>query len=148
MKEDKEHSLLYHAMHSRPMPGCLPLFFLLAAIVVGLLMLLVEVKMPERVRPMGLGKVTYRNDEITAMRMQLRSPLPLILPVFADPSRKDAAAGQNLPRRFEPALTPAPEQPLFSAVPASMVVDESVLLELPPPAAAPATPDDGKETTP
>ena len=131
-KQQEEHSLLYHAMHSRPMPGCLPLFFLLAALLVTALMLMVEVQMPRRVRPQGQGKVTYRSDEITNMRMQLRSPLPLILPVFADPSRKDVAAGQTLPRRFEPALTPAPEQPLFDTVPASMVIDEQKLLELPP----------------
>jgi len=143
-QEQKEHSLLYHAMHSRPMPGCLPLFFLLAALVVAALMLLVNVQMPQRVRPHGHGKVTYRNDEITAMRMQLRSPLPLILPVYADPSRKDVAAGQTLPRRFEAELFPAPEQPLFDTVPASMVMDETKLLELPP--AAPA--NEAKEPTP
>ena len=143
-KEQEEHSLLYHAMHSRPMPGCLPLFFLLAALLVAGLMLLVDVRMPQRVRPQGHGKVTYRSDEITNMRMQLRSPLPLILPIFADPSRKDVAAGQTLPRRFEPTLTPAPEQPLYDTVPASMVLDEQKLLELPP--AGMLT--DGKEPTP
>ena len=143
-KEQEEHSLLYHAMHSRPMPGCLPLFFLLAALLVAGLMLLADVRMPQRVRPQGHGKVTYRSDEITNMRMQLRSPLPLILPVFADPSRKDVAAGQALPRRFEPALTPAPEQPLYDTVPASMVLDEQKLLELPPAGTLTA----GKEPTP
>lgn len=146
MEDDKEQSLLYHAMHSRPMPGCLPLFFILAAIIVGLIMLCVEVEMPKRIRPEGHGKVTFRNDEITAMRMQLRSPLPLILPVFADPSRKDVAAGQTLPQRFEPALIPAPEQALFDSVPASMVTDERLLLELPP-APTPAN-EKGKEVQP
>lgn len=144
MENKEEHSLLYHAMHSRPMPGCLPLFMLLAAVVVGFLLLWVDVKMPERVRPQGYGKITYRNDAITAMRMQLRSPLPLLLPVFADPTRKDVAAGQNLPRRFEPAIAPAPEQPIFDTVPASMIIDEQRLLELPPQDSA----TEGKEPTP
>lgn len=145
MKDDQENNgLLYHAMHSRPMPGCLPLFFLIAAIIVGTLMLCVDVAMPEPVRPKGHGQVTFRNDEITAMRMQLRSPLPLLLPVYADPSRKDSAAGHKLPAKFEPALAPAPAQPLFDSVPASMVADEHQLLALPP-APAPTT---EKEPTP
>ena len=132
MENKEEHSLLYHAMHSRPMPGCLPLFMLLAAIIVGALLLLVDVKMPERVRPEGRGKITYNNDAITAMRVQLRSPLPLLLPVYADPTRQDTEVGQNLPRRFDASITPAPVQPLFDTVPASMVTDEQQLLALPP----------------
>lgn len=132
MENKEEHSLLYHAMHSRPMPGCLPLFMLLAAIIVGALLLLVDVKMPERVRPEGRGKITYNNDAITAMRVQLRSPLPLLLPVYADPTRQDTEVGQNLPRRFEASITPAPVQPIFDTVPASMVTDEQQLLALPP----------------
>lgn len=143
MKDDQENdSLLYHAMHSRPMPGCLPLFFLIAAIIVGTLMLCVDVAMPQPIRPKGHGQVTFRNDEITAMRMQLRSPLPLILPVYADPSRKDSAAGHNLPDKYNPAPVQSPAQPLFDSVPASMVADETQLLALPP------TPDTGKEPTP
>ena len=127
----REHSLLYHAMHSRPMTGCLPLFFVLAALVVGALMLMVDVKKPEQVRPKGHGKVTYRNDAITSMRMKLHSPLPLLLPVYADPTRKDVAAGQTLPRRFEPALIEAPTQSLLPTEAASIVLDEEKLLELP-----------------
>lgn len=144
MENKEEHSLIYHAMHSRPMPGCLPLFMLLAAIIVGSLLLLVDVKMPERIRPEGHGKITYNNDAITAMRVQLRSPLPLLLPVYADPTRQDVDTGQSLPRRFEATITPAPVQPLFDTVPASMVTDEQQLLALPP--AAPAT--DVKKPTP
>lgn len=144
MENKEEHSLIYHAMHSRPMPGCLPLFMLLAAIIVGSLLLLVDVKMPERIRPEGHGKITYNNDAITAMRVQLRSPLPLLLPVYADPTRQDVDTGQSLPRRFEATITPAPVQPLFDTIPASMVTDEQQLLALPP--AAPAT--DVKKPTP
>ena len=136
---NREHSLLYHAMHSRPMPGCLPLFFVLAAVVVGSLMLLVDVQKPDPARPKGHGKVTYRSDAITAMRMQLRSPLPLLLPVYADPTRKDMAAGQTLPRRFEPAALEAPPQAILPTAPASIALDEEKLLALPP------TSNDGKE---
>lgn len=141
---ENRHSLIYHAMHSRPMQGCLPLFFLLAALVVGGLLLLVDVQKPAPIRPKGRGAVTYRHDELTAMRMQLRSPLPLLLPVYADPTRKDDASGQTLPRRFTPGiLTPQP-QPLFATTPASMVMDEAQLLELPAPTQTLPT---GKETT-
>ena len=132
MKTEEEHSLIYHALHSRPMPGCLPLFMLMAAIFVGVMLLMVDVKMPERVHPEGHGKITYNNDAITAIRMQLRSPLPLLLPVYADPTRQDVDSGQNLPRRFEPSITKAASQAIFDTVPASMVTDEHLLLALPP----------------
>ena len=143
MKKE-EHSLLYHAMHSRPMPGCLPLFFTMAAVVVGVVLLLVNVQF----RPVPsaeskpVAQVTYYHDVITAMRMQLRSPLPLLLPVFADPTRKDAAAGASLPQKYEPSVRSAPMPPLFEAVPASMLVDERDLLALPPAGAHPSA--DGK----
>lgn len=143
MKKE-EHSLLYHAMHSRPMPGCLPLFFTLAAVVVGAVLLLVHVQFRAVPRPESkpVAQVTYYRDEITAMRMQLRSPLPLLLPVYADPTRQDAAAGASLPHKFEPSIQSAPMPPLFGNTPASMLLDEQALLALPPQ----ADPTAGKET--
>ena len=75
--KDKEHSLLYHTMHSRPMPGCLPLFFLLAMIVVGTGLWFAPVEMPERVRPKGVGKVYVKNDRLTDFVLRRKSPLPL-----------------------------------------------------------------------
>lgn len=141
----EEHSLLYHAMHSRPMAGCLPLFFLLAAIVVGSVLLFVEVDMPKPVRPQGHGKVMFMNDEITDMRLQLRSPLPLILPPYVDPTRQEAAADHNLPRKASPELQPSPGTQIFERYPDSMILDEERLLQLPPqsqqPAPAPSAED-------
>lgn len=148
MKKE-EHSLLYHAMHSRPMAGCLPLFFLLAAIVVGSAFFFVKVDMPEPARPQGHGKVMFINDEITAMRMQLRSPLPLILPAYVDPTRVETAAGHSLPRKAEPELRPSPGTHIFERYPDSMILDEKRLLELPPPAATPAEqPSENREEPP
>ncbi len=145
MKKE-EHSLLYHAMHSRPMPGCLPLFFIMAAVVVGAVLLLVNVQIRPVPRPASkpVAQVTYYHDVITAMRMQLRSPLPLLLPVFADPTRRDTDAGAALPQKYEPSIRSAPMPPLFGDTPASMLLDEQELLALPP-VAAPSTA--GKETS-
>ena len=131
MKKE-EHSLLYHAMHSRPMAGCLPLFFLLAAIIIGSAFFFVEVYMPKPTRPQGHGKVMHINDEITAMRMQLRSPLPLVLPAYVDPTRVETAAGQTLPRKATPELHPSPGTHIFERYPDSLILDEKRLLQLPP----------------
>lgn len=156
MKKE-EHSLLYHAMHSRPMAGCLPLFFLLAAIVIGCAFFFVEVHMPEPTRPQGNGKIMHINDEITAMRMKLRSPLPLILPAYVDPTRIEAAADQTLPRKATPELQPSPGTRIFERYPDSLILDEKHLLQLPPPsqpqpveagAAPSATPEQGDREEP
>ena len=149
--KNEEHSLLYHAMHSRPMAGCLPLFFLLAAIVVGGVFFFVEVSMPGPVRPQGNGKAMFMNDEITDMRLQLRSPLPLILPAYVDPTRQEAAAGQKLPRKATPELQAAPGTRIFERYPDSMILDEERLLQLPPatqenaPSPTPPTAEDREE---
>lgn len=139
--EKEEHSLLYHALHSRPMAGCLPLFFLLAAIAVGSALLFVKVEMPRGVRPEGLGKAMFINDATTATRLKLRSPLPLILPAYVDPTRRETAAGQTLPRKAEPKLQPPPPSRIFSPHPTSMILDEDALLKLP----EPAQPESGEQ---
>lgn len=135
--KDKEHSLIYHALHSRPMPGCLPLFFILAALVVAFVLYHVQVKPSPELQSEGVARISLRSDELTAMRMQLRSPLPLLLPVKVDPTRREQA--EMLPRRSSPALQEAPMQPVFHGPHTSMLIDEAELLELPPPA---------EETTP
>lgn len=130
--KDKEHSLLYHTMHSRPMPGCLPLFFLLAMIVVGTGLWFAPVEMPERVRPKGVGKVYVKNDRLTDFVLRRKSPLPLHLPLHADPEYQEdlAAASMSLMRRAQ--IVPPPPQELFDPAADSAVLDAAALLELPP----------------
>lgn len=130
--KDKEHSLIYHALHSRPMNGCLPLFFIISAAIVAAVVLLVEVKPNPQIQSSGKAQISLRSDELTAMRMQLRSPLPLLLPVKVDPTRQETA--ETLPRRSAPILQEAPMQPVFTGPRASMLISDAELLELPPPA--------------
>lgn len=130
MKE-KEQSLLYHTMHSRPMPGCLPLFFLMAMVVVGLGLWFAPVEMPERVRPKGVGNVYVKKDRLTDFVLRRTSPLPLHLPIHADPEYQEDAAAAAMPLlRPVDILTP-PANALFTQAPDSAVLDAEALLALP-----------------
>lgn len=129
--KDKEHSLLYHTMHSRPMPGCLPLFFILAMIVAGVGIWLSPVEMPERVRPRGVGKVYIKNDRLTNFVLGRQSPLPLHLPLHADPEYQEDVAAASMPLLRPVKLMPAPPQPVFNTAADSAVLNEASLLELP-----------------
>ena len=95
--KDKEKGLLYHTMHSRPMPGCLPLFFLLALGVAALCIWIAPVKMPERVRPKGTGQVFVKTDRLTHFLLRRQSPRPLHLPNSADPEYHEDAAAAAMP---------------------------------------------------
>ena len=77
------------------MPGCMPLFMLLSALLVGGLMMLVQVDTPKRLRPKGEGNIYYRDDAILRYQISQRCPTPLHLPSALDPVRQvhDAAAG-------------------------------------------------------
>lgn len=123
--------LIYHSLHKRPMPGCLPLFFMLAALVSGLVMWLVEVKLPEPFRPRGTGVVHYRNDELTRFQVRQRSALPLRLP--GDPATQLPGPLHTLPLTRAVELQPAPPLPITTEPPDSAVLDAASLLRLPPP---------------
>ena len=145
MKRDKEHSLLYHTMHSRPMPGCLPLFFLLALVVAGGILWLVPVRMPERVRPKGPGKVYMKNGRLADFVLRRSSPLPLHLPMLADPEYQEDAAAASMPLRQPVRILTPPRAELFDSVLDSAVLSGADLLALPgseqtAPAPAPVTP--------
>lgn len=131
MKRDKENSLLYHTMHSRPMPGCLPLFFLLALIVAGVIIWLVPVKMPERVRPRGAGEVYMKNGRLADFVLRRSSPLPLHLPLLADPEYQEDAAAASMPLRMPVRILTPPKAELFESVLDSAVLSEADLLALP-----------------
>lgn len=137
----KEQSLLYHTMHSRPMPGCLPLFFLMAMALVGLGLWLAPVDMPDRIRPKGVGKVYIKKDRLTDFVLRRTSPLPLHLPMHADPEYLEDAAAASMPLLRPVQIQTPPPNPLFSQAPDSAVLDAAALLALPGepvPAAEPA----------
>ena len=133
--KDKEHSLLYHTMHSRPMPGCLPLFFLMALVVVGAGMWFAPVEMPRRVMPKGVGRVGVKNDRLTDFVVRRTSPLPLHLPLHADPEYQEDMAAASMPLLRPVAILPPPPMPIFDAAPDSSVLNAEELLAYPEPPA-------------
>lgn len=131
--KNKPAKLLFHSLHSRPMPGCLPLFFLMAAAVTGVVIALVHVTLPQQLRPRGVGNVYYRNDELTRFQVRQSSALPLRLPAYADPAAHSPAEAPGLPLKRELTPLPAPPYSLLSdAAPDSAVLDAGSLLALPP----------------
>ena len=133
--KDKEHSLLYHTMHSRPMPGCLPLFFLMALVVVGVGMWFAPVEMPKRITPKGVGYVVVKNDRLTDFVVRRTSPLPLHLPLHADPEYQEDMAAASMPLLRPVAILPPPPMPIFDAAPDSSVLNAEELLAYPEPPA-------------
>ena len=129
--KDKEHSLLYHTMHSRPMPGCLPLFFGLAVIVVGCIVWFAPVEMPERVRPEGLGRVSVKDGRLINFIVKRQSPLPLHMPLHADPEFREDVAAAAMPLLRPARLEPLPPLPLFDPAADSAVLSAEKLLALP-----------------
>lgn len=131
MKTNKEHSLIYHSLHSRPMPGCLPLFMVFAAIFLGGVMLLVQVAMPKRVRPQGEGTVYYRDDAILRYQINQRTPLPLQLPSSLDPTHTEEVVVPVLSWVKPNSLLPLMSPRIYSPAPDSAVLNAEELLELP-----------------
>ncbi len=140
----KEHSLLYHTMHSRPMPGCLPLFFLMAMVVVGAGMWFAPVEMPKRPVPKGVGRVYIRNDRLTDFMLRRMSPIPLHLPLHADPEHQEDMAAASMPLLRPVTILPPPPMPMFDEAPDSAVLNAADLLaypDVPAPAAPPVAPE-------
>ena len=129
--KDKEHSLLYHSLHSRPMPGCLPLFFLMAMVVVGVGIWFIPVKMPERVLPKGVGRLYVKNDRFTDFILRRTSPIPLHLPLHADPEHQEDVAAASMPLLRPVEILPPPPMPLFDEAPDSAVLNAAELLAYP-----------------
>lgn len=137
--------LIYHSLHKRPMPGCLPLFFLLAALATAGVIWLVRVKLPEPFRPRGVGDVQYRNDELTRFQVRQRSALPLRLPQYADPAAQLPLEQRELSTARRAELQEAPPLPLTTEPPDSAVLSAAELLELPPAEPAEAEGKEGGE---
>lgn len=125
--------LIYHSLHKRPMAGCLPLFFVLAALVVAGVAALVKVVVPEPPKPRGVGNVYYRNDELTRFQVRQRSALPLRLPAYADPAARPAIPEHELPLYRELELLPLPPLHSIQPPPDTAVPGAEGLPELPPP---------------
>lgn len=160
MNNKEESSLVYHLEHGRSMPGCLPLFVLIAGVLAVLGMELVEVQKPKSLRPRGEGDVYYRNDELLHFHAFQRSPLPLRLPVTVDPAQAPDREMPPLSSERRVSLLPAPAPALFGSAPDSAVLEKSSLLRLPPPEegegsppeeagdAAPLRQEEGREAAP
>lgn len=147
--QEQEDILLYHPKYSRPLRGCLGHFILLAMAVVAAVLVLVKVLPPEPMPPTQEGTLHYRNDELLHMQALMHSPLPLPLPRYVDPARRDAAAAQELPSRFVPKLSQAPAERIFSAAHDSAVLDAASLIALPPEGLRDTPPTaDGEEVQP
>lgn len=132
MKASKEHSLIYHSLHSRPMPGCMPLFVLLSAIFLGGIMMLVQVKMPEPIRPKGEGNVYYRDDAILRLQVSQRSPQPLRLPDSLDPARDKQSSQASFSWIKPTMLLPLESPRIYNPAPDSAVLNVADLMALPP----------------
>ncbi len=132
MKSEKEHNLIYHSLHSRPMPGCMPLFMLLSALFLGGLMLLVQVDTPKRIHPKGEGNIYYRDDSILRFQISQRSPSPLHLPSALDPVRRDNTTSTGLSWSKPVSLMPLSSPRIYTPAPDSAVLVEKDLIALPP----------------
>lgn len=135
--------LIYHAPHRRPMPGCLPLFLMLALVAVVGGILLVPVKMPERLKPWGEGRVFYRQDALLAAQIRQRSMLPFRLPPELEPVSTISRV-EEVPLSLPLQLLPAPPENLFASPPDSAVLQEANLLALPPDEEAKSEGEEGK----
>lgn len=129
--KDREHTFLYQTMHRRPMPGCLPLFFVVSLALVGALVWVVPVAMPERVKDRGVGRLYYRNDPLLRLQMRHHSPLPVPLPEeIVSACREEDLEPILLYRPLR--LLPAPPARLFEGPRDSAVLNAEDLLAFPP----------------
>ena len=147
--EDSNDKLVYHIKYARPLRGWLWLFVFPAFGVMVAVLLLVKVKMPEPLPPAKVGNVQYRNDGLHHLQVVLRSAMPLPLPAYVDPARREEAAAQELPSSYVPKLQNAPAERVFTAAHDSAVLHADDLLALPPQGLQDTPPAaDGEEVQP
>ena len=124
--------LQYHSMHKRPMQGCLPFFLFMSGLAVWGMFRLVEVDLPEPLKPKGAGRVLYRDDSVTRFYVAQHSALPLRLPEQTDPAVQSPLPEQALSEDRVVELEMAPAVFPFANDLNSMVFDSETLLALPP----------------
>lgn len=128
---EHECALVYHVRRKRRLRGFLPLYVLLSALLLGGLLWLVPIRMPEDERPGRIGRVYYRDDRLLQFHLMQRSPLPFSLPDGVDPAAEPVGR-LEVPLRRPAALMGLEPLPLYGASGDSCVLDEVDLLALPP----------------
>ena len=125
------------------------MFVVVSVLTVTALMLLVRVSLPKPIPPARVGNVQYRDDDLLHLQVVLRSAMPLPLPAYVDPARREEAAAQALPVHFTPSLQSAPPERVFNTAHDSAVLDAANLLSLPPEGLQDTPPEaDGEEVLP
>lgn len=134
MNEDKEN----RPVRVRQLHGCLPLFLLLSVALIGGGLWLLPVKMKERLRPAGEGKVYYHSSGLMNYEAVRKSPLTLPSRSIAEEIfYQDSVSMYNSVSR-EADLRKAPPMDILPMVADSAVISRETLLELPPPETPPA----------
>lgn len=134
MSEEKES----RPERARQLHGCLPLFLLLSAALIGGGLWLLPVKMKERLRPSGEGKLYYHSSGLMNFEAVRKSPLTLpSRSVAEDIFYQDSVSMYNSVSR-EADLRKASPMDILPLVADSAVISRETLLELPPPETAPA----------
>lgn len=129
MSEEKES----RPVRVRQLHGCLPLFLLLSVAVIGGGLWLLPVKMKERLRPSGEGKVFYHSSGLMNYEAVRKSPLTLPSRSIAeDIFYQDSHSMYDSVSR-EADLRKAPPMDILPLVADSAVISRETLLELPPP---------------
>lgn len=122
----------------RQLHGCLPLFLLLSAALIGGGLWLLPVKLKERLRPSGEGKLYYHSSGLMNYEAVRKSPLTLPSRSIAeDIFYQDSVSMYDSVSR-EADLRKAPPMDILPLVADSAVISRETLLELPPPETSPA----------
>ncbi len=122
--KEKSYSLVYHIQHGRQKQGCLPLFVLIAALLVGTALIFVKVEKPQPAPNLGEADVYYLNDTFSYVHLRQDIALP-----FPQPKKLNPPV---LPYSRRASLAPLPPLSPFDAPRGSVILDEENLLELPP----------------
>lgn len=132
---EPRHNLVFHTQNIRRAHGCLPLYFFLAALVLGISFATVNVVRNAPLRAKGVGTVYDQTDLQTRYRAQQESIQPLLLPSAVDV----APDARELPLKRSVAPMPMPSLPLYPVAADSAALDAESLLELPPAGETPNT---------
>lgn len=145
MSEEKES----RPAGARQLHGCLPLFLLGSAALIGAGLWFLPVKKAERLHPSGEGRVFYHSSGLINYEAVRKSPLTLPSRSVADDVfYRDSVSMYGSVRRAAE-LREAPPMDILPLVADSAVISRETLLALPPeeiPPAAEGTPEDAEST--
>lgn len=116
----------------RRLHGCLPLFVVGSAVVVGSALWWIPVQMKTPVRSAGMGRVYYHNSGLVNYEAARKSPLTLLTELdpggffYNESEEMYASIGRNAELRKAPPLD------ILPLVADSVVISREILLELPP----------------